>query len=167
VTRFPEASRCSQNSHSYSSLHYLRRIYAHVAKDPTWRATELAEGEDPVEDPVLDEVMNWMDSHLLCHSDAEGFYVPIDFEDVIVDNEDRELPGGLLGSTQRLMAELVTVAPTLGIELKNGELSDAEAKRLNREAHKRASFWVEKIVWLSLFEAARISLKYKSVISFG
>lgn len=111
--------------------------------------------------------MNWMDSHLLCHSDAEGFYVPIDFEDVIVDNEDRELPGGLLGSTQRLMAELVTVAPTLGIELKNGELSDAEAKRLNREAHKRASFWVEKIVWLSLFEAARISLKYKSVISFG
>ncbi|HEY5758634.1 MAG TPA: hypothetical protein VIU34_22565 [Steroidobacter sp.] len=27
-------------------------------------------------------------SHLLCHSDAEGFYVPIDFEDIIVDNED-------------------------------------------------------------------------------
>lgn len=38
---------------------------------------------------------------------------------------------------------------------------------MNREAQKRAPFWIEKIVWLSLFEAARLSLKYKSVISFG
>jgi hypothetical protein len=82
-------------------------------------------------------------------------------------DDEGELPGGMLGSTQRLMAELVAVAPVLGIELGNGELSDAEAKRLNREAAKEASFWIEKMVWLSLFEAARLSLKYKSVISFG
>jgi hypothetical protein len=65
------------------------------------------------------------------------------------------------------MAELVTVAPTLRIELSNGELSNTEAKRLNREAEKQASFWMEKMVWLSLFEAARLSLKYKSAICFG
>lgn len=162
----PEASRCSCNSFGYSSLHYLRRSYAHLAKDPTWRASELAEGADPTKDPVLGEVTSEMQSHLVCHSDAEGFYLPIDFVQVLVD-EEGELPGGMLGSTQRLMAELVTVAPALGIELKNGELSNAEAKRLNREAEKQASFWMEKMVWLSLFEAARISLKYKSAICFG
>lgn len=162
----PESSRCSHNSHSASSLHFLRRIYAHVAKDPTWQASELAEGEDPTKDPVLGEVTNRMESHLVCHCDAEGFYLPIDFAAIIVDDAG-ELPGGMLGSTQRLMAELVAVAPVLGIELRNGELSNAEAKRLNREAEKQASFWIEKIVWLSLFEAARLSLKYKSAICFG
>lgn len=162
----PEASRCPHNSFSSSSLHYLRRVYAHVTKEPTWRASELAEGEDPTKDPVLGEVTNEMQSHLVCHCDAEGFYLPIDFTEVLIDDEG-ELPGGMLGSTQRLMAELATLAPVLKIELKDGELSNAEAKRLNREAEKRASFWTEKLVWLSLFEAARLSLKYKSAICFG
>ena len=162
----PESSRCSYNSFSSSSLHYLRRVYAHVAKDPTWRASELAEGEDPIEDPVLGEVSNEMASHLVCHDDAEGFYLPIEFTEILLDDQG-ELPGGMLGSTQRLMAELVTVAPVLKIELKGGELSNAELKRVTREVEKQAAFWIEKMVWLSLFEAARLSLKYKSAISFG
>ena len=39
------------------------------------------------------------DSHLLCHSDCEGFYLPIDFADVIVDAKNQmRIAGGLLGS---------------------------------------------------------------------
>jgi len=162
----PETSRASISSFSYSSLHYLRRIYAHIAQDPAWKPTELEEGEDPIEDPVLGEVSNEMRSHLVCHDDAEGFYLPIDFTEVLMDDEG-ELPGGMLGSTQRLMEELLALAPALGIEVKNGELSNAEAKRLNREVEKEASFCTEKMVWIALFEAARLSLKYESAISFG
>ena len=33
-TPIQDASRCSLDSYPYSFLHYLRRIYAHVARDP-------------------------------------------------------------------------------------------------------------------------------------
>jgi hypothetical protein len=106
-----------------------------------------------------------MRSHLLCHSDAEGFYFPIDFDDVIFD-EDGSLPGGMLGSTQRLMQELITLAPYLGIKLQNGELSDSAAARLNEGSEAAGPLWIEKCVWLSIFEAARLSLKHKAAIWF-
>lgn len=162
----PEASRCGCDSYPYSFLHYLRRIYAHVLHDPHWEPEPLGEDESPTDDPVVEEETNMMSSHLLCHSDAEGFYVPIDFEDVLFD-DGGDLPGGMLGSTQRLMEELVAVAPYLEIDLVDGELSDAEASRLDEEAESEEDpFWIEKLVWLSLFEAARLSLKYKTAICF-
>lgn len=160
-----DASRCSLNSYPYSFLHYLRRIYAHVVRDPKWQLEPIKDEEDPAEDPVVEEETMQMQSHLLCHSDAEGFYFPIDFEDVLFD-EDGSLPGGMLGSTQQLMQELITLAPYLGIKLQNGELSDLEAARLNEEAESEGPLWIDKCVWLSLFEAARLSLKHKAAICF-
>ncbi|HEY2308559.1 MAG TPA: hypothetical protein VGI05_22025 [Streptosporangiaceae bacterium] len=40
--------------------------------------------------------------HLIHHSDCEGYYVPVDFGQVIVDER---LAGGYLGSSVRLLAE--------------------------------------------------------------
>lgn len=164
-TPLPESSRSSLHGYPYSFLHYLRRIYAHVSRDPSWEPEEVPEGEDPAADPIVEEELTRMRSHLLCHSDTEGFYFPIDFQDVVVD-EDDVLPGGMLGSTQRLMHELVVLAPYLGIALQMGELSNSEATRLNRETEKEGPFWIEKCVWLSLFEAARLSLKHGAAICF-
>lgn len=165
-TPFSERSRCECDSYPYSCLHYLRRIYAHVLRDPHWEPEPVGEDESPADDPVVEQETNQMRSHLLCHSDAEGFYLPIDFEGVIFDDEGT-LPGGMLGSTQRLMEELVVVAPYLEIDLLDGELSDAEAARLNEEAEAEEDpFYIEKFVWLSLFEAARLSLKHKAAICF-
>jgi hypothetical protein len=64
------------------------------------------------------------------------------------------------------MHELITLAPYLKIKLQNGELSDSEATRINEELEAEGTFWIEKCVWLSLFEAARLSLKHKSAICF-
>ena len=161
----PESSRCQIEGYPYSFLRYLRRIYAHVSRDPGWTPREVPEGEDPTDDPVLEDESAEMESHLRCHSDAEGFYFPIDFEEVIFD-DGNNLPGGMLGSTQRLMGELVTLAPCLGINLRDGALDDSEAERVNEQTEAEGPFWIEKIVWLSLFEAARLSLKYKSAICF-
>lgn len=165
-TAISEGSRCGCDSYAYSSLHYLRRIYAHVSQDPHWKPEPVGEDESPTDDPAVDQETNLMRSHLLCHSDAEGFYVPVDFEDVIFDDGDT-VPGGMLGSSQRLMEELVVLAPYLEIWLDDGELSDSEASRLNEEAEgEKNPFWIEKLVWLSLFEAARLSLKHKVAICF-
>lgn len=167
-TKLPELkSRCELISYPYSFLHYLRRFYARATNDPDWDPTPVRDGEDPSEDKIVDKQSNKFESHLLCHSDAEGYYLPIDFEDVIVD-DDEEICGGLACSSYRLMEELVSIAPKLGIELSDGKLSDTEAQKINEESTTEASsFWIEKIVWLSLFEAARLSLEYKTAIRFG
>lgn len=155
-------------SYPYSFLHHLRRVYARATNDPDWTPTPTPEGEDPAEDSVLDKEMDMMSSHLLCHSDAEGYYLPIDFNDVIIDekNQDR-IPGGLLGSSCRLLEELIRIAPKLGITLDGGQLSDAEADKINKDFESEEGLWIEKIVWISLFEAARLSIEHKTAICFA
>lgn len=155
-------SRAGITGFPYSTLHYLRRAYAHRKADPAWRLTPLPEGEDPAADPLVES----FDSHLLAHGDAEGWYVPIDFAEVVTSDEDDDLPGGLLGSSQRLLEELRFVAPALGIALADGVLPDAEAARVNDVVLRNDPLWAEHAAWIALFEAARISVQYKTAIVF-
>ena len=67
----------------------------------------------------------------------------------------------------KLMQELASIAPRLGIVTDNLSLSDAEAGRLNQEAVGQTDpLWIKKMVWLSLFEAARLSIEYKTAVCF-
>ncbi|HEY0255069.1 MAG TPA: hypothetical protein VGC41_26260, partial [Kofleriaceae bacterium] len=132
-------------SFPYSFLHYLRRAYAHVHEGA--ELTPLAPGEDPTEDETVEDASSMFDTHLLCHSDSEGYYVPIEFEDVIFDTEKRGLPGEMLGSTQRLMAELLGSAPAIGIEVVNGVLPDEQVEAINND-RESAPFYRERLVWL-------------------
>jgi hypothetical protein len=167
-----EPDKLSIESHSswglpYSFLHHLRRFYARALVDPDWIPAPTPAGEDPTEDEVLDEEMYMFASHLLCHSDCGGFYIPIEFDEILVDDDKHDrIPGGLLGSSYRLMAELIAIAPKLGIELDCGHLSEAEAAKIDRECEAQTGLWIEKIVWLSLFEASRSSIKHKTAICF-
>jgi hypothetical protein len=105
-------------------------------------------------------------NHLLCHSDCEGFYLPIEFEEVLIDDHG-QIPGGMLGSSFMLQKELVAVAPALGIRLENENLDDAEAERINGGVEAEGPLWIEKAVWLSLYEAARLSIEHKTAICFS
>lgn len=159
-------SRAIDHGLPFSFLHHLRRFYAYVVNDFNW--VPIPEGENPADDPILDKEMYMMSSHLLCHSDTEGFYVPIEFDDILIDEKNQgRICGGILGSSYRLMDELVEIAPKLGIQLNNQQLSDAEAEKLNQEAASQAEFWIEKTVWLVLYEAARLSIEYKTAICFS
>jgi hypothetical protein len=160
----PIPPRADCSSFPYSFLHYLRRVYAHVVQDPNWRAEPLGNGRDPTEDAVLDEEYYMFSSHLLNHSDAEGYYVPQDFADVIFDDA---LPGGMLGSSQQLLRELVRVAPALNITLEGNELADDEARRINSVGESDEGLYREYIVWLALYEAAHASIKHNTLIVFG
>lgn len=161
-------SRAPINGFPYSFLHYLRRAYARRRADPNWVATPLSDGDDPCNDVVLTEAYDDLDSHLLCHSDAEGYYFPVKFREVIfADTQDSPLPGGMLGSSYRLLEELIDVAPALGIALDAGHLSDEEANRIAGQCDDDTGIYRELIVWLALFESARLSIEHKTAIVFS
>ncbi len=166
--------RSKLHGFSYSYLHHLRRICARTIDNPDWIPMPTPRDESAADDEAIDEQMYMMNSHLLCHSDCGGFYLPIEFEEVIFDTGDGDrIPGGMLGSSYGLMKELIFIAPQLGIQLDNGHLSDAEAIKIEiaiqieEEDESQTGLWIEKIVWLSLFEAARLSIEYKTAICFG
>jgi hypothetical protein len=161
-------SRARINSFPYSFIHYLRFTYAHVSQDPSWRATPLAEGYDPTSDLIVDDVSSMFESHLLCHSDCEGYYFPIDFDEVIFSDDDHELSGGMLGSSFQLRSELIQVAPAFGISLtSSGELEDAEADRINNLGESDECLYRELTSWIALFEACRISIEHRTAIVFS
>ena len=162
------ASRASLGSMPYSFLHFLRRAYALRRSDPEWMATPLPSSADASADPDLDDESHRFRSHLVCHSDAEGFYFPVDFEEPLVAGPDADdVPGGILGSSQRLLAELTLVAPALGVSLSQGQLSDAEAARVDALASTDEGLFRELSSWLALFEAARLSVERGTAIVFS
>lgn len=164
-TQFGAAEKRSHcSSFPYSFLHYLRRAFARLREGQP--VTPVKDGEDPSTDPCIEDASSMMNSHLLCHSDCEGYYVPIEFAEIIFDTGNRGLPGGMLGSSQRLMKELIEVAPAIGIELANGQLSDGEAARLCAE-DESGHFWHERLVWLALYENVRVSIANKTMIVFS
>jgi hypothetical protein len=151
--------RADMTSIAYSTLHALRRLQAHALQDPSWKPTPCSDDYDPAQDEAIDrELTVHLRSHLILHSDCEGYYVPVDFPDVLYG-----APGGdMLGSSQRLLEELQKLAPLVGVTLERGRLSDGEAQRLNRELGDVDPFWREKAAWLLLFEAARLSVELRT-----
>jgi hypothetical protein len=150
---------------SYSFLHYLRRVAAYVSEYPNWKAQPFPDDEDPADDPLVDKYSTEY-NHLISHSDCDGYYLPIEFEEVLFDFSSR-VPGGMIGSSFRLREELIAMAPALGIILnKTGDLNDDEAARIDTET-EGAPLRREKMVWLALYEASRLSIQYKAAIYFG
>lgn len=59
------------------------------------------------------------------------------------------------------------MADALEIELSpQGELSDETARRLSEQRPTGQPFAIERLVWLALFEAARLSIAHRMVIVF-
>ncbi len=160
------SSRASLTSFPYSWLHYLRRFAAHVMRDPRWVPYPIEPGEDPADDPVLRQMYRALSSHLLCHSDSEGYYLPVDFEELLLD-PDHKIRGGVVGSSYRLREELVGLADPLEIPVDGkGHLTDEVARQISTQRPSGAPFAVERLVWLALYEAARLSIEHDTAILF-
>jgi hypothetical protein len=154
----------------YNALHHLRRAVAYAMR-PGRQFRPLRKGEQPIEDLVLDGAMSSFSSHIICHSDGNGFYVPIDFPEPLSDDlpdEDPEcIEGGILGSSQGGLRELMLAAPLLDIPLVGGQLSDENAKVVCREPVGSHPHWVARQMWLYLHERLRQSVEYQSAVVFG
>ena len=72
----------------------------------------------------------------------------------------------MLGSSQRLLEELVFVAPALGIRLDDGRLSDEEAERIDALIDEDDGLYREYVSWLLLYESARLSIEHRTAIVF-
>jgi hypothetical protein len=158
--------RGSLVSFPYSYTHHLRRAVAYARHAPK-KFAKIDRSQNPAHDPlIIDELSIYLNCHLICHSDCEGYYVPIDFPEPLFAEPEDKIPGSLLGSSQRLLAELIAAAPFLGIRLsKTGKLSDKEAAKLTDEStHK---YGLERLVWFAYYETAKDSVEYNTVISFG
>jgi hypothetical protein len=157
--RIPACSRRSVTSYPYSFLHYLRRAFACVIEGKKLRIGEMKDADF---DFVQDVTVTLMDSHLLSHSDAEGYYLPRDFRDPLCDDR---LPGGFAGSLPQLLRELEKVAPALDIHLVEGRLLPADENKL-ADVDEADPLYREKIVWFSLYEAAHLCLKHGTLLVF-
>jgi hypothetical protein len=148
----------------YSYLPYLRRALALLGLDkpvtPTGRAGVTAR-----DDSMIQTEMSLLSSHLLCHADNAGYYVPADFGEPLF-LSGKISGGGIVGSCQGLMGELRRLAPALGIALTdNGELTDDEATRVVKLPDE-SDFAIESVVWLTLFEASRVSIASGHAVIF-
>ena len=92
--------------------------------------------------------------------------MPIDFPDIIADPEG-ELHGRVLGSSQWALADLAKTAPLLGIALEGEELSDEAAWVIAKEPDESHPYWIERKVWLPMFEAFRLSVKHGCAVVYG
>jgi len=175
----------------YSGIHYLRRIAAHRALG---RPTPAPGSEETYKNVALNEKYyesfdagkDMKYQHLMVHSDAEGFYVPIDFKRVITTPT---LSGGWVGSTQCLQAECAELARLLSmpldIDYESRELSNAADAQLHPHSklprrpwswkraeteHSGALTWkhygVETYACLRLLAACEVSLRTKAAIAF-
>ncbi|HVU63659.1 MAG TPA: hypothetical protein VHC70_06770 [Phycisphaerales bacterium] len=169
----------------YSTIHFLRRLAAHVELRGALPAP-LEDGAS--KDGVLQEYYEllsrpgWSFSrligrsakarafeHVINHSDAEGYYLPHDFERVLNPPDSFGIAGGMIGSSVRLKSECVRLAEALGLPL------DVEPEQvetlITREvmanpAERWQAYPAESYMCATLLRAADHSIKHGAAIVF-
>jgi len=103
-------------------------------------------------------------------------FVPRDFEVPLPTDYSEEIAGERLvlwvGSAPRLVGELVSVAPLLGIPLEAARVSDAVARRINdfaplHEGDDCSLAEDERTAWLVLYEGARLAVQHDVALSLA
>lgn len=184
-----EPKKCpvfSVEMHGYSGLHYLRRFAAHL--NLTGSRPEPGD-QDASKDPVLERYYSLLNAparsvigrmfgrktvsrrydHLIYHSDAEGYYIPQDFPDVLFPPESLAIPGGMIGSSHRLLAEIEHLATALELPLtldpEDEEVwNAADAQGESETLWKR--YGVESFTCVRLYQAAKHSIEHSAAIVF-
>lgn len=176
-----EASRIvSLDMYGYSGLHYLRRVAAHLAL-----AEELPPpgDEEASGDPVLSDYYQLYDEHLaegkagamrfqhlIIHGDAEGYYLPVDFPEVIHADPSLEVAGDLIGSSPRLLAECLELAEALelpdDLDPEGDEIWEAAETQGEGEA-KWQRYGIESHTCAALIRACRASVKTGAAVVFN
>jgi hypothetical protein len=178
--------RWSGDMYGYSGVHYLRRIAAHVAAG---RSLPRPGDDGASDDPVLDAYFAVVDGrapslfgrmlgrprparafdHLIVHSDAEGYYLPFEFREVVIPDADLEIDGGMIGSSPMLLRECERLASVLGIPPDVVPESDelVEAAEAQGEGEGYLRYGQEVFACVQLREAARRSVETGAAIVFS
>ncbi|MFJ8789476.1 hypothetical protein [Streptomyces sp. NPDC102462] len=109
----------------------------------------------------IDDETSLLVSHLLCHADNAGYYVPVDFADPLFLPPESGVAGaGMVGSSQLLLTELNGLAPALGIRLADAHSSHPEpvAQDVSVGLSDDDPFGPEKWAWGQLRQACLASV---------
>ena len=156
------------DAHAYSAgfpygyLTRLRRIYVlSKSGEPITPAAEIGTPRYKDDLERIDDETTMFASHLLCHADDSGYYLPLDFADPLFLSRELELEGGgMVGSCHRLREELVAIAPALDIRLD-------EVDRQTGHIPLNDPFEPEKHAWLALYRSCEASIAGGHAIVFG
>jgi hypothetical protein len=173
--------------YGYSGLHYLRRIAAHF--DLTGNLP-LPGNKDSSKDVTLQKYYQKAESkspgffarllptlpkyqfgfnHLILHSDAEGFYLPIEFKEVLYPDSELGIAGGMIGSTIKLLRECERLAKVLeipsNVDEKSEELWEA-ADAQGESSIKWQKYGVESFTCVHLIKACKKSIETGAAIIF-
>lgn len=166
--------------YGYWGLHYLRRLAAHLALKG-----ELPPpgDEEAASDPVLNDYYRIFDAsfaqgtatgipfqHLIVHGDAEGYYLPVEFDDVIIPDASLEIAGGMLGSSHALLRECRELAQALELP-EDLSLEDERVWQAVENQGEGESKWerygVESYTCLALIEACEASVDTGAAVVFA
>jgi hypothetical protein len=185
-TRIDTSSHFSCEMWGYSGLHHLRRIAAHAAFG---FSLPQPAGIDASQDTVLKRYYAEVTQppsfisrlfgsrrgdrlgyqHLIVHSDAEGYYIPQDFQNVIFTDDDLKIPGGMIGSTFRLREECTELAKLLeipaGLDIESEEVWEA-ADDPSAGTATWQRYGIETFSCIRLLAACEASIRVGAAIVF-
>lgn len=165
--------------YGYSGLHRLRRVAAHLALRDKLPPPGDVEAAD---DPVLNDYHKIFDAtfaqgkaaempfqHLIVHSDAEGYYLPVEFEEVLIPDASLEIAGGMIGSSHALLRECSELARALEIPegLSVDDLLDEELEGREESELKWERYGVETYTCLALIRACETSIESGAAVVFA
>jgi hypothetical protein len=164
----------------YSGLHYLRRVAAHLALG---RELPPPGDDGAASDPVLSDYCRIFDAsfargqangmpfqHLIVHGDAEGYYLPVEFEDVIIPDASLEIAGGMLGSSHALLRECRELAQALELPADLGLDDEAVFEAVESQGEGEAKwerYGVETYTCLALISACEASINTGAAVVFA
>lgn len=127
----------------YDWLHELRAVYARV---------HALAGEN--DQDAITRLTKTSASHLLDHADNEDMYLPVDFEHPLTVPDIR----AVVGSSQRLVAELISVSPALGMQIdSDGRIAAASLDSLVDNPDS-VPLGGARECWAQLYDSARVSV---------
>ncbi|GGN38827.1 hypothetical protein [Streptomyces fuscichromogenes] len=152
----------------HSHVTHLRRLYALAECGEL--LTPASETDDEQYDRDCQKIQDetaMLASHLLCHADDSGYYIPVDFGEPLFLPLEAGVDGhGMVGSSQRLLAELAGLATPLGIHLNaDATLTTAEETALVG-FEPDIPFSMEKSTWHQLYRACQASVAGGHAIVF-
>jgi hypothetical protein len=155
-------------------LHYLRRVAAHLALEE--ELPPPGDEEAAADDPLLREYYQLYDEsladgkaalmgfqHLIIHADAQGFYLPVEFDEVLHVDPSLEVAGDSVGSSHRLLAECMELARALelpdDLDPEADEVWDAADQQGDGDGDEKwRRYGVESQACLALIRACRASI---------
>ena len=173
-----EPERCeywSADMWSYSGLHYVRRLAAHFE----YHGKLPSPGdEQAAKDSLLQSYYRTYErgdtdhrfNQLIIHSDAEGYYLPVELPFVLFPGDEYVVAGGYVGSAPRLLRECIQLAQALRLPLDTSPTSEEVLRAAQTQEQTEGSwrsYGIECFTLLRLMHGAAHSVRTGAALVFG